>query len=143
MGEMIATFWKAIGINVEMILFDRAGWMARRAGGQMKGAIFNDNVGTPTISARLGYLFGPQSCGNYPDIQALWDEYSKSFDSKLKKDMLARIQRMIHDRTMFIPLVKSTTPSAFGPRVKGDAFKIREPYPIWYPCPMEDLELNE
>jgi peptide/nickel transport system substrate-binding protein len=143
MGEMIATFWKAVGINVDIVLFDRPGWLARRVGGKMKGAIFNDNVGHPTISARLSYLFGPQNYGNYPDLQALWDQHERSLDPNVRKDLRERMQRSIYDRTMFIPLVKSTTPSAFGPRVKGDPFKIREPYPVWWPCPMEDLELNE
>ena len=58
-------------------------------------------------------------------------------------DLRGRIQKLIYGRTMFIPLMKSTTPSAFGRRVKGDPFKIREPYPIWYPSPMEDLELRD
>jgi peptide/nickel transport system substrate-binding protein len=143
MGEMIATFWKAIGIHLDLTVYDRAGWTARRMGGQMKGAIFNDLIGTPTVSSRLGYLFGPQSYGNYPEVQALWDRYNQTLDPEVRKDLVARIQRFIYDQTMFIPLVKSTTPSAFGPRVKGDPFKIRGPFPIWWPCPMEDLELNE
>jgi peptide/nickel transport system substrate-binding protein len=143
MGEMTATFWKAIGINVDSVLFDRAGWIAQRAGGQMKGAIFNENVGTPTISSRMSYLFGPQSYGNYPEVQTMWDQYLRTLDPKIKVDLLARIQRFMYEKTMFIALVKSTTPSAFGPRVKGDPFKIRGPYPIWWPCPMEDLELND
>jgi peptide/nickel transport system substrate-binding protein len=143
MGEMVATFWKAVGINVEIGLFDQVGWQGQRWGGKMKGAIFNESVGNPTISARLSYVLGPGNYGNYPDIQALWEQHERSVDRNVRKDLRGRMQKLIYDKTMFIPLMKSTTPSAFGRRIKGEPFKIREPYPIWYPSPMEDLELND
>lgn len=144
MGEQIANYWKAVGINVDIILLDRAAWFAKRWGGQMKGATFNDPIGAPTISSRLALLFSPQgSYGNYPEIKTLWDQYNRAVDPKLRKDSITRIQREIHEKTMFIPLLKASTPSAIGPRVKGNPFKIREPFPVWFPSPMEDFELNE
>lgn len=143
MGEMMVTYWKAVGIGLDSVVLDPPAWMANRLGGKMKGAIFNDPISAPTISGRLNLLLGAQSYGNYPDIQALWDQYNRSADPKERKELLARIQRSIHDRAMFIPLIKASTPSAVGPRVKGDLFKIREPFPIYLPCPMEDFELNE
>ena len=142
MGLQIANYWKAIGINVDNVLFDRAGWMARRMSGKMKGATFNDIVGHPTIGGRLSFLFGPQGYGNYPEVQALWDQHEKSRDPNIRKDLRTRIQRSIHDKTMYIPLLKSSAPVALGPRVKGDVMLMHEP-PAWFPCPMEDFELNE
>ncbi len=143
MGEQIATYWKAVGIDLEIIPLDSSIWTAQRRGGKMKGGIIIDTMIAPTIGARLGYLFGPQSYGNYPDIQALWNQYEQSVDPKVRKDLIMRIQKLIYDKIMFIPLIGVTTPSAVGPRVKGNPFKIREPFPIWWPCPMEDLELND
>jgi len=143
MGEMIATYWKAIGINFELTPLERSAWLAQRKTGKMKGATFYDNMGAPTINARLNYLFGPQSYGNYPDIQALWDQYNQSIDPNVRKDLIARIQSLLCDRTFIIPLVRASVPSAIGPRVKGDPFKMRGGFPLWFPCPWEDLELNE
>lgn len=143
MGEMIATYFKAIGINFDLTPLERSAWYAQHHTGKMKGAMFIDFVGAPSINARLSYLFGPQNYGNYPDIQTLWDQYNQALDPKVRKELIARIQTMIYDRMMVVPLIRASVPSAIGPRVKGDPFKFREVFPLWWPCPFEDLELNE
>ena len=143
MGEMIVTYWKAIGINSELTPLERPLWYAQHNSGKMRGGNFIDLLGAPTINARLNYLFGPQNYGNYPDIQALWNQYGESLDPKVRKDLMRRIQKLIYDKTMIIPLIRASTPSAFGPRVKGNPLKFREVFPVWWPCPWEDLELNE
>jgi ABC-type transport system substrate-binding protein len=89
----------------------------------------------------LSYLFGSTSYGNYVDIQALWDQYGKAIDPKIREDLISQIQRLIQERTIFIPLRNSATPNAIGPKVKGDPYKI--PPLIWYAAPLEDVELNE
>jgi peptide/nickel transport system substrate-binding protein len=143
MGEQVANYWRTIGINVDTILLDTASFVAHARSGKMKDAVFFDLIQPPTISARLSLLFGPQYYGNYPDLQTLWDQFNQSIDPTVRKELISRIQRLMHDRTMLILLTEATGPSACGPRVKGDPFKVRVPFPIWYPCPMEDLELNE
>ena len=143
MGQTIANYWKRVGINLDTIILDSSSWLAHRRGGKMKGAIIIDPIQPPTISSRLAYLFGPQgSYGNYPDIQSSWDQYNQSIDPGTRKGLLAKIQRQIHDRTMFIPVLQFTVPAAVGPRIKGNFFKIEEPFPLWWPCPWEEIELN-
>ena len=138
-GEFIATNWKAVGINVEIVLLDRPAWLALRGGGKMKGSLCIDYGIAPTIGARLSYLLGPTSFGNYPDIQKVWDQFQKAVDLKERKELILQVQKMIYDRTMFIPLIASKAPTALGPRVKGDPFKI-QPL-LWYTAPFEDVEL--
>jgi peptide/nickel transport system substrate-binding protein len=138
-GEQVANYWKAVGISVDTILLDRPAWMAMRNSGKMKGGLFNDSASAPTIGLQLAYLFGPASYGNYPDLQALWDQYQHESSSKGRKDLIADIQKLIHERTMFIPLTSANSPAAFGPRVKGNPYKI-QPL-IWFPAPFEDMEL--
>lgn len=143
-GEQVTNYWKKVGISVDILLLDRPSWIAARRGGQMKGAGFIDPIENPTIWSRLEYLFGGvYSYGNYPDILSLWDQYNKSVDPKVRKDLIIRIQRLIHDKTMYMPLTSTNSPAAFGPRVKGDPYRIQKPYPVWFISPFEDLELNE
>jgi len=142
-GEMVGNYWKAVGINTDIISPDSSSFLAQRMGGKLKDAVFTEVVGAPTIALRFSFWFGPQSYGNYQDLQAMWAEYNNSLDPKVWRDLIQRIQRVMHDKTMLIPLIKATVPSAAGPRVKGDPFKIREPFPIWVPTPLEDLELSE
>ena len=138
-GEQIVTYWKAVGINVDTVLLDRPAWIANRWGGKMKGALFTDPAPLATIGGRLGHLFGPTSYGNHPDIKALWDQYQTEVNPKDRKDLVARIQNLIYERTMYIPLTDTNSPAAFGPRVKGDPYKI-QPL-IWFTAPFEDMEL--
>lgn len=141
MGEQIANYWKAIGITVDTKLLDRPAWMANREGKKMTNAMFIDLATSPTIGGRLAYLFGTTSYGNYPDIQKVWDEYQKTVDPKKKKNLILQVQKMIYDRTTFIPLVNTNSPAAFGPKVKGNPYKI-QPI-IWFTAPLEDIELVE
>jgi peptide/nickel transport system substrate-binding protein len=138
-GEQIANYWKAIGINVDSILLDRPAWFANRQGGKMKGGIFIDNSQAATIGGRLLYLFGSTSYGNYPDVQALWDQYQREVTPKGRKETIERIQKLIYDKTMFLPLTSTNSPAAFGPRVKGNPYRI-QPL-IWFTAPFEDMEL--
>ncbi len=141
-SEQIANYWKAIGITFDSVLVDRAAWRAKRRGG-MKGTTFLDVTMQATIGGRLEYLLGPLKYGTYPDIQALWERYVATVEPAKRKELIGQIQKMIYDRTMFITLNTVTSPAAIGPKVKGDPYKIKRPYPLWYISPMEDVELND
>ncbi len=142
-GEQVANYWKAVGINVEIVLLDRPAWIALREAGKMKGAIFIDPSAAPTIGGRLSYLFGSASYGNYPDIQALWGRYQREVAPQARKELIEQIQRLVHEKMVWIPLTATNIPSAFGPRVKGNPYKIQPPksFPMWFTAPFEDLEL--
>jgi peptide/nickel transport system substrate-binding protein len=144
-GEQIANYWKAIGINMDSVLLDRPALHANREGGKMKTSVFVDNPSSPTIGGRLSTLFGKGSYSNYPDIQAVWDQYQKAVDTKTRTELIGRVQRMVYDRTMWIPLTSTNSPAAVGPRVKGNPYKIQPPksFPIWFTTPFEDVELVE
>jgi peptide/nickel transport system substrate-binding protein len=138
-GEQVANYWRAVGITVDTVLLERPAWMANRSGGKMKGALFIDVVAPPTIGGTLSYLFGSTSYGNYPDIEGLWNQYNKAIDLKSRKDLIGRIQWLIHEKTMFIPLMSSASATAFSTKVKGNPFKV-QPL-IWFIAPMEEVEL--
>jgi ABC-type transport system substrate-binding protein len=141
MGEQMANYWRAIGITVDTVLLDRPAWMAFRDGGKMKGGIFVDTAYAPSIGGRLNYLFGSTSYGNYPDIQALWEKYQRETAPQARKNLIEKIQELIREKTMFIPLRGGVSPAVFSLRVKGNPYKI-QPL-IWWTCPFEDLELEK
>ena len=140
-AEQVATYWKAIGITVAMTRLERAAWFAMRDSGKMKGAVVMDIAAGATITSRLAYLLGPRTpYGRYPDIQALWGQFLKEFKPEKRKDLIGRIQKLMHEKTMMIPLTGINSPAALGPRVKGDPYKI-QPL-IWFTAPLEDIELK-
>jgi ABC-type transport system substrate-binding protein len=106
----------------------------------MKGTLFVDNPLAPTIGGRLAYLFsGTGSYGNYPEIQALWDRYQREYSPKTRKDLISQIQKMTYDKTIWLPLTSTNSPAGFGPRIKGNPYKV-QPL-LWFTAPFEDIEL--
>jgi len=144
-GEQVATYWKAVGINVDTVLLDRPAWVANRDAGKFQGGLFIDNPQAPTIKGRLSFLFGTGSYGNYPDIKALWEQYQREIDPKVRKDMIGQVQKLIYERTMWIPLNILNSPAAIGPRVKGNPYKVQPPkaFPVWFTAPFEEIELEK
>lgn len=144
--EQVANYWKAIGITVDTVLMNRNALLAKRRSGGMKGVTFIEAFGQPTISTRLEYLFGGinggGSYGNYPDIKELWEKYNKAVDPKIRKGLIGKIQELMHERTMIINFTSINSPAAFGPKIKGNPYKIQGPHPMWFMAPLEDIELN-
>jgi peptide/nickel transport system substrate-binding protein len=140
-GEQVANYWKAIGITVDLLLLDKAAVFAMRETGKMKGSTFVDSMVPPTIGASLAYRFTAGSYGNYPDILELWNRYRKEVAPESRKELIARIQQLIYERTMWISVTNTTSPAALGPRVKGNPYKV-QPL-IWFTAPFEDIELVE
>jgi len=142
MSEQVMNDLKAIGITFELVRVDRPTFFTKRTAGEFKGGTWVEPVANLPVTQKLGYLLGGggPSYGTYPDIQALWDKHQASTSEKERKDLITRVQKMYHDRTMFIIICGGTSAAAIGPRPKGNLWKI--PYAAWWVCPMEDLELN-
>ncbi len=87
----------------------------------------------------MSYLFGPTSYGNYPEIQALWAQYQKEISPSLRNELIVRVQKLLHERIMWVPLINLNTNTVFGPRVKGNPYRIQPR--IWFTAPFEDIEL--
>lgn len=143
-GEMLANYMKAIGISTETVLLDRPTFFSMRRSGKMKGGVMMEAIGAGSISARTNdFLTYTKNYGNYPEIDALWEQYNNSIDPEERKALIGQIQTMFSEQVVFISLCENKTPAGFGPRLKGNPYGIQGEYPIWYPTPMEDLELNE
>jgi peptide/nickel transport system substrate-binding protein len=141
-GEQIATYWKGVGISFDTVLLERPAWLAARRGGKFEGGIFLETTSASTIAGRLEHLFtGSRGYGSYPEIQKLWAQYKAEVNSEVRNDLIKRIQSMVREKHMFIPLNQLCSPTAFGPRVKGNPYRIQPM--LWFPAPFEDIELEK
>jgi peptide/nickel transport system substrate-binding protein len=138
-GEQVANYWKAVGITVDTMLLDRPAFLALRQGGKLQGSVFIDPIGQVFIGSRLSYIFGSPSYGSYPDIQGLWKQYNQEVSPTIRKDLISRIQKVIHEKLLLLTLTPGNSPAAFGPRVKGNPYRV-QPL-LWFTCPLEDVEL--
>src|SRR5205823_3525617 len=60
---------------------------------------------------------GINTYGTYPDIEGLVQEQAVERDRKRREATLHRIQQLIHERAMFVPIWDIVSLNAYGPRV--------------------------
>ena len=102
-GEMVANYLKAVGITLDTVLMERPSWTAHRSSGKLKGALYTETDGQPTVGGCLSYLLGTTSMGSHADLQALWSQYQRETVPKVRKELITKIQGIIYDRTLAIP----------------------------------------
>ena len=74
---------------------------------------------TPTIGGRLLYHFGSSSYGSYPEIQPLWEQYKTEINPKVRRELIVRIQNLIHEKAMLASSNRGNSPVAIGPKGEG------------------------
>jgi peptide/nickel transport system substrate-binding protein len=142
-GDMIVNNWKAVGIDVEMLKIERSTFLNMRRGKNLKDALILDPLGEATIAGRIAYLLEGVFCyASYPEIEDLWNKHNKAVDPKVRKELIGNIQRIIHDKTMCLPITQTNMIAGSIPRrIKENPFKVQ---PLaWWPAPVEDIEMNE
>jgi peptide/nickel transport system substrate-binding protein len=95
MGEQIANYWKAVVFLDTVLSIGRPFGLAVRA--ERWGNVFIDSAIVP-IGGRLSWLLGAGAYGTYPDVQTPWEEYRKSTDPKIRKDLIAQVQKLIYEK---------------------------------------------
>ena len=78
--------------------------------------------------------------GGYPDIDGLYREQVSEVDRKKREATLHKIQQLMHERVMFLPLVEPAFLNGVGPRVAESGFGLISNY--LYTAPYEDLKLK-
>jgi len=79
--------------------------------------------------------------GGYPDIDALYMQQSREADRRKREALLHQIQRLLHERVPFGPLMEYIWPSGVGPRVAEPALMLIDPYP--WSAPLEEVRLKK
>jgi peptide/nickel transport system substrate-binding protein len=83
---------------------------------------------------------GIRSYGGYPDIDGLYREQASELDPKRREATLHRIQQLMHERVMFVPVLEPAFLNGVGPRVAESGLGLVTGHP--YSTPYEDLTLK-
>jgi peptide/nickel transport system substrate-binding protein len=78
--------------------------------------------------------------GGYPDIDALFRDQAAELDGKKRGALLQRIQQLMHDKVMYLPIWQLSMLQGYGPRVAESGFGLIADYP--WAAPYEDLKLK-
>jgi peptide/nickel transport system substrate-binding protein len=144
MGEAMVNYLGAVGIKARVRVMERAAFFSAWREKKIKGLIVTGTAQQGNAAARIGEFAvsgGHFASGGYPDIDELFQQQAVMPDRKKREEVLHDIQRRMHERVMFAPMMEVATLHAVGPRVSEPTIGIT---PLTYfPMPYEDMLLQE
>jgi ABC-type transport system substrate-binding protein len=144
MGESVVNYLAAVGIKGRVRVMERAAFLSAWKEKKLKGIIVGGTATHGNAAARIEAFVvssGDLAYGGYPDIDALFHQQAKARDRQKRQELLHHIQRLMHERVMFAPIMEPASLHAVGPRVAEPAIGITPL--IWWPTPYEDIRLKE
>jgi peptide/nickel transport system substrate-binding protein len=141
--EPVLNDLQAVGIRTRLRPLERAGFLKAYQEKKLKNVIFGLSGIFGNAAPRLEPFVisgGAYAYGGYPDIDGLFREQAVELDRKKREALLARIQQLIHDRAMVLPIWQLALLQGVGPRVAESGFGLIPDYP--WSAPYEDVKLK-
>jgi peptide/nickel transport system substrate-binding protein len=144
MGEAVGGYLGAIGIKVKLRTMERAAFYSALASKKLKGLCVCINAVYGNAASRIAETVpseGAFAYGGYPDVDALYKQQGRETDPKKREALLHQIQRQLHERARFAPIMDYIWPSGVGPKVAEPALMLIDPYP--WSAPLEEVRLKK
>ena len=142
-AEAVVNYLNAVGIRVRMAQMERAAFYAAWREKKLRG-LFITGVGNSGNAASRVQEFisskGSYAYGGYPDIDGLFKEQVAELDHKKREVVLHRVQQLIHEKVMFLPIWQLVVLNAQGSRVGESGLGLITDYP--WSAPYEDVKVK-
>jgi peptide/nickel transport system substrate-binding protein len=142
-GEAVLNYLRAVGIRANLRPLERAGFLKAYQEKKLKNIIYSLSGGFGNTATRIETFTassGAYAYGGYPDIDELFREQATELDPKKREATLHRIQQLIHDKVMYLPIWQFALLQAYGPRVAQSGLGLIDDYP--WSAPYEELRLK-
>ena len=142
-AEAIVAYLQAVGIKTKLRPIERAGFMREYQEKKLRNLIYGFSGIFGNAATRLEVFTvssGMYAYGAYADIDDLFREQASDLDPQRREAILHRIQELIYDKAMYLPLWQSAALSAYGPRVAESGLGLITDYP-WV-APYEEVQLK-
>jgi len=142
-AEPILNDLQAVGIKTRLRPLERAGFLKAYQDKKLKNLIHGLSGIFGNAATRIEPFVisgGAYAYGGYPDIDALFKEQAGELDPKKREALLHRIQQLIHEKAMVLPIWQLALLQGVGPRVEQSGLGLIADYP--WSAPYEDLKLK-
>jgi peptide/nickel transport system substrate-binding protein len=142
-GEPVLNDLQAVGIKARLRPLERAGFLKAYQEKKLKNLIYGLSGIFGNAATRLEPFVvstGAYAYGGYPDIDGLFKEQAGELDPKKREALLHRIQQLIHDKVMVLPIWQLALLQGVGPRVAESGLGLIADYP--WSAPYEDVRLK-
>ena len=117
----VVNYLQQIGIRAKLIGRERASHWSTYADKKYKNLAYTASGAFGNAATRLeSYVVsgGTYVYGGYPDIDSLFKDQAAELDRKRREALLHKIQQLMHERVMFIPIWELAFINGHGPRVQ-------------------------
>ena len=142
LAEAVLNNLHAVGIRAKLRPLERAAFFKGYAEKSFKNLIQGASAAFGNTATRLEAFVakgGAYVYGDYPDIDALFQQQEAELDGKRREATLHEIQRLVHEHMIFVPLWQMAFINGAGPRVGESGFGLISGHA--YSAPYEDVTL--
>jgi peptide/nickel transport system substrate-binding protein len=142
LAEAVLNNLQQVGIRTKLRPLERAAFFKGYAEKSLKNLIQGQSGAFGNAATRLeafvakggGYVYG-----NYPGIDALFQEQASELDRARRAATLHKIQQLVHEHVMYAPLWQQAAINGIGPRVGESG--LGQILGRTYSSPYEDVTL--
>ena len=142
-GEPAVNYFNAAGIRVRLHLMERAAYYAEYGDKKLHGILYTGSAAFGNAATRLDtyvVVGGRYVYGSYPDIDGLFAEQVNETNPRIRQQLLHKIQQMVHERAVAIPVMETAFLNGVGARVDNHGLNVITGFA--YSAPYEDLTLR-
>ena len=143
-GEAVLDNLLAVGIRAKLRPLERAAFFEGYSNQKFKTGIIQAASGAfGNAATRLAAFVvkgGPYAYGSDPEIDALFQQQAAELDHKKRAAILDKMQQLVHERTIYAPLMQLAFINGVGPRVGESGFGLIPGFA--YTGPFEDITIK-
>jgi peptide/nickel transport system substrate-binding protein len=142
-AEAVLNYLQAVGIRTKLRPLERAAMLSAFREKKLKNLVFTISGIFGNAATRVEAFAassGVYAYGAYPDIDGLFREQASELDPKKREATLHRIQQLIHDKVMYLPIWQLSLLTGYGSRVAEPGLGLIADYP--WSAPYEDVKLK-
>ena len=144
MGEAAVDYLQQVGIRCRLVPMERAAFASAYANKKLTSGIFRAASGafgnTATRLASFIVKGGSNVYGSYPDIDELFPLQADELDPKKRAAILEKMQRLVHENAINVPIWELAFLNGVGPRVGESSLGKIAGFP--YTAPFEDITIK-
>jgi len=144
MGEAIGNYLAAAGIRARVRTMERATFLDAWRAKKLQGLIANATAAQGNAASRIETFVVSGSAyayGGYPELDDLFLLQAQERDRKKREALLHRMQRLMHERVMHVPIFEPATLHGVGPRVEEAGIGLNPL--LYFTAPYEDMRLKK
>ncbi|HEX3178295.1 MAG TPA: ABC transporter substrate-binding protein [Methylomirabilota bacterium] len=143
-GEPVVNDLQAVGIRLKLRPMERAAFFQEFGDKKLRWVVATGSGAPGNAATRLeayAVTGGRYVYGGYPDVDGLFAEQAVETNPRARRQLLERLQRLIHERVVFGPVIEPALLNGVGPRAAQDGgLGAIANHP--YSAPYEDITLK-